>query len=96
MQRAGIEGILGIRREGSELTVDPCIPRGWPGFEARIKAGGSDYDIRVAVSTTGRRARPKAVLDGRNLPLSKGRIRVSLDGQPHRLEIELRTGAGGG
>ena len=90
MQRAGIEGILGIRREGDMLTIKPCIPKDWPGFEARVRLGGSDYDIRIAVSAAKRRANPKAVLDGRSLRPGKGGVvRVRLDGLPHRLEIEL-------
>ncbi|MEX2201382.1 MAG: glucoamylase family protein [Dongiaceae bacterium] len=36
MQRAGIEDLLGIRREGATLIVDPCIPRAWPGYEATV------------------------------------------------------------
>ena len=96
MQRAGIEGILGIRREGNELRINPCIPKDWPGFQARIKVGGADYDIRVSVTSTGRRARPKAILDGRPLPLDQGQIRVGLDGLSHLLEIEFRTGTGAG
>ena len=37
MYRAGVEGILGIRREGAVLVVDPCIPAAWPGFEATVE-----------------------------------------------------------
>ena len=39
MYRAGVEGILGIRREGASVLIDPCIPAAWPGFEARIRLG---------------------------------------------------------
>src|SRR6185369_11161665 len=35
MVQAGVEGILGIRREGMSLLVDPCVPAHWPGYEAR-------------------------------------------------------------
>lgn len=90
MQRAGIEGILGIRREGSSLVISPCIPKDWPGFEARIKLGGSDYDIRVVQPTAAKSTRTRATLDGRNLPVSKrGVVHVELDGSWHRLEIDL-------
>ena len=34
MYRAGVEGILGIRREGDFLVIDPCIPDAWPGFRS--------------------------------------------------------------
>ena len=47
MYRAGIEGILGMRREGAFLVVDPCIPPEWPGYEATVKVGDTRYDIRV-------------------------------------------------
>ena len=47
MYRAGIEGILGIRREGAFLVVDPCIPAAWPGFDATVRLGATCYDIRV-------------------------------------------------
>ena len=47
MYRAGIEGILGIRREGAFLIVDPCIPAAWPGFEATVRLGATRYDIHV-------------------------------------------------
>ena len=57
MYRAGIEGILGLRREGAALVVAPCIPRAWPGFEAEVKVGSTRYDIRV--ETSAHRARPR-------------------------------------
>ena len=90
MQRAGVEGILGIRREGDFLTIKPCIPKDWPGFEARIKLDGSDYDINVTASTAKGRARRKVVLDGLKLPPRKnGGVHVRLDGRSHRLHIDL-------
>src|SRR5690606_13759266 len=39
MQRAGMEGILGIRREAAPVVVAPCIPRSWPAFSATIVQG---------------------------------------------------------
>ena len=47
MYRAGIEGILGIRREGAILVIDPCIPPEWPGYDATLNVGDTRYDIRV-------------------------------------------------
>ncbi len=87
MYRAGIEGILGIRREGGVLVVDPCLPSAWPGFEASLRVEGTRYDIRVDNS-----ARPgpggwSAVLDGEPLPASDAGVRVTLDGRQHSLAI---------
>ena len=47
MYQAGIEGILGIRREGAFLVVKPCIPADWPGFEATLNVQGSRFEIKV-------------------------------------------------
>ena len=35
LYRAGIEAILGVRREGAFLLLAPCIPKAWPGFALR-------------------------------------------------------------
>ena len=90
MQRAGVEGILGIRREGKDLTIAPCIPRDWPGFEAHIRLDDSVYAIRVAQNAESKRTKRRIVLDGQKLNPGKGSaVRVKLDGLPHQLEIEL-------
>src|SRR5690606_4900718 len=47
MYRAGIEGLLGIRREGATLVIDPCIPADWPGFEATVRIASTRCDIVV-------------------------------------------------
>jgi cyclic beta-1,2-glucan synthetase len=87
MYRAGIEGILGIRREGDFLVVDPCIPAAWPGFEATVRVGSSRYDIRVENASRRCRGVARATLDGAPLSCAKERVRVPLDGATHRLQI---------
>ena len=89
MYRAGMEGILGIRREGAVLIVAPCLPAAWPGFEAVVELGDSRYDIRVESLEAGGRATAQAVLDGTAHPCSEGRVRVLLDGGRHDLRICL-------
>ena len=32
LYRAGMEWILGFRVRGMTLSIDPCIPRNWPGY----------------------------------------------------------------
>src|SRR3546814_18978266 len=87
MYRAGVEGILGIRREGSFLVVDPCIPSAWPGFEATVKVGSTHYDIRVEAPSHCHRDASPAVLDGLRIQRTEGRVRVPLDGGAHSLLI---------
>jgi cyclic beta-1,2-glucan synthetase len=47
MYRLGLEGILGIQRQGHVIRVDPCIPRSWHEYEVTYRAGDRVYDIRV-------------------------------------------------
>jgi cyclic beta-1,2-glucan synthetase len=89
MYRAGIEGILGIRREGAFLVVEPCVPASWPGFEATVKVGSSRYDIRVESASRRCRGVAYATLDGAPLSCVKERVRVPLDGETHRLQISI-------
>ncbi|HSV45631.1 MAG TPA: glycosyltransferase 36 associated protein, partial [Ramlibacter sp.] len=89
MYQAGVEGILGLRREGAFLVVDPCIPPHWPGFEATVKVGGTCYEISV-VSPAGRcRAVVHALVDGVALNVIDGRVRLALDGASHSAHLEM-------
>ncbi|MDP3815755.1 GH36-type glycosyl hydrolase domain-containing protein, partial [Pseudomonas sp.] len=63
MYRAGVEGILGIRREGDWLLIDPCIPADWPGFSVSINLGDSHYQIQVDNPTQRSRGITQALLD---------------------------------
>jgi cyclic beta-1,2-glucan glucanotransferase len=47
MYRVGIEAILGIRLERAALRIDPCIPRSWPRFEARLRRPNAELQIVV-------------------------------------------------
>src|SRR6185503_5155325 len=85
MYRAGIEGILGIRREADFITVEPCIPPAWPGFEATIKLESSRFDISVV---TGSSSTARVMLDGKPIDCVAGRVRLRLDGKAHHLSIE--------
>ena len=47
MYRAGVEWILGFRLRGERLWLDPCIPRGWRGFEMTFRYHSATYQIAV-------------------------------------------------
>src|SRR5262249_17467961 len=47
LYRVGLESILGLRRTGGVLTIDPCIPPQWPGFEVAYRFGSTTYRIIV-------------------------------------------------
>jgi cyclic beta-1,2-glucan synthetase len=47
MYRVGIESILGLSQRAGALHIDPCIPRTWPGFEARLRTPKAEFHIVV-------------------------------------------------
>ncbi|MGK9051620.1 GH36-type glycosyl hydrolase domain-containing protein [Neorhizobium petrolearium] len=47
LYRAAVEGILGIRRQGDRLFVNPVLPTGWSGFTAELTIDDAVYKINV-------------------------------------------------
>jgi cyclic beta-1,2-glucan synthetase len=87
LYRVGLEGILGIRRHGGRLTLDPCMPTLWERFSVRWRHGRSVYEIVVLNPERKGRGIATARLDGeavdpRDIPLHA-------DGQLHLLEVTL-------
>jgi len=97
MYRAGIEGILGIRREGDWIVVSPCLPAGWPGFQAVVEVAATRYEIRIDQQPSTDRDEGEATLDGEPLPdVREGAeqgLRLPLDGKSHRLVMRLGVAA---
>ncbi|MBJ7579500.1 glycosyl transferase [Devosia sp. MC532] len=90
MYRAGIEGILGISREGDTLIINPCLPADWPGFSAELTVAGTQYEITVHNRGGDADSLPNAVLDGVALAPQGKVVRLRLDGGTHTLSITLR------
>ena len=88
MYRAGIEAILGLRREGAYLVVAPCLPKAWPGFEATVTVGATKYAIYVDNARDGR-GLAQYYLDGNEMTACQHMIRVHLDGASHSLLITM-------
>ena len=72
LYRVALEAILGFHLEGDTLRLDPCIPRGWPGFEITYRHRSATYRVRVDnPAGTGRGVR-SVTLDGRPVPGGDG------------------------
>jgi cyclic beta-1,2-glucan synthetase len=93
MYRAGIESILGLRRQANDLLVNPCIPRDWPHFEIVFQHVGTRYEIAVTNPDNAGRGIVSATLDGASLivrdSLEGARIHLLDDGATHRVAIVL-------
>jgi cyclic beta-1,2-glucan synthetase len=47
MYRLGIEAILGLRKAGDTLWINPCIPTEWSGYRVTYRHGKTAYEIEV-------------------------------------------------
>lgn len=47
LYRVGLEAILGFRKCGDTLVIDPCIPSGWGKFSIEYRYEGTTYSITV-------------------------------------------------
>jgi cyclic beta-1,2-glucan synthetase len=87
--RAGVERILGLRVQASELILDPCIPRAWPGFDLTLRHGTAQYVIRVENPSGVSRGVTHAELDGMAIAGNKVRLVLVDDGKLHKLLVVL-------
>jgi cyclic beta-1,2-glucan synthetase len=95
MYRAAVEGILGLKREGQWLAIEPNMPPKWPGFEIRVDVAATRYAIHVRRPADGAPGGARVVLDGADWPVGPQGLRVPLDGGSHELHLSLERGAAG-
>jgi len=67
MYRVGLEAILGFTKRGDTLSLDPCVPPGWPEFTIEYRYGRSVYTIVVHGPHAARGSLREVTLDGRVL-----------------------------
>jgi cyclic beta-1,2-glucan synthetase len=87
MYQAGLEGILGIRREGKMLILQPCIPDEWPEFSAIVKIENSHFDIAVDNAVALNNNQLLAELNGVSLENIGQDVRIALEAGHHCLRI---------
>jgi cyclic beta-1,2-glucan synthetase len=47
MYRVGVEAILGVTLHRGALRIDPCIPRGWKGYQITYRTDTAELHINV-------------------------------------------------
>jgi len=74
---------------GGILSIDPCIPRGWTGFEITYEYGSSRYRIAVENPRGVSTGVSRATLDGREISGTPCEITLVDDGTHHSGLITL-------
>ncbi|MUT64825.1 glucoamylase family protein [Paenibacillus sp. NEAU-GSW1] len=78
MYQSGIEWILGLRKRGDRLYLDPRVPSDWPGFKATYRFGDTKYQLEFTRESSGQlQAGPEAYIELKD------------DKQEHRITIRL-------
>ena len=88
LYRTGMEWILGFRVRGMILSIDPCIPRNWPGYSIDFRYHSAIYKIKVENPSNVARGVALTELDGKLLPGSAS-IPLADDGAVHNIRIVL-------
>ncbi len=88
MQRVGTESILGVVIRNGMLTVNPCIPHDWPGFEVSVKWRSAQYVIAVENPDHVCGHVAGVTLDGREMPPGQP-LSLADDGAVHRVNVRL-------
>jgi cyclic beta-1,2-glucan synthetase len=90
MYRVALEWLLGFRVQGTNLAIDPCIPRGWVSFEISFRHRSAKYQISVENPLGVSRGILATKLDGEMLT-GKKKLLIPLvdDGATHRVQVVL-------
>jgi cyclic beta-1,2-glucan synthetase len=87
MYRLGLETILGIRRNGRSLRIDPCIPKAWPAYHVMYRVGQTTYSINVENTEGVQHGVRHVTLDG--VVLEDQAIPLLEDGSLHEVRVRL-------
>jgi len=85
--RLGVEAVLGIRRVGTALRIDPCIPPDWPRFQATLRTEGGILEIEVENPQGVGRGVAELSVDGARIDAAE--IPLPADGRTHRVAVRL-------
>lgn len=87
MYRIGMEYILGFKKNGDNLLIDPCIPKGWGGFEIRYRYKETHYHISVKNPDGVNTGVSKVIVDGKEV--EEKVIKLVNDKMEHEVEVVL-------
>ncbi|HEX2926721.1 MAG TPA: glucoamylase family protein [Ruminiclostridium sp.] len=87
MYRIGIDHLLGIKKQGNTILLDPCIPGHLGEYSVRYVYGGSVYNIVVRNPNHKNKTVQSVTLDGK--AVESNRIELVDDGGTHEVEAVM-------
>jgi cyclic beta-1,2-glucan glucanotransferase len=92
MYQAAIRALLGLRRNGTTISVSPCVPTAWPRYSLNWRVGRTRYCFTVSNPEHRCCGVALAELDG--VPTDAGAIPLVDDGGVHEVRIVLGVATG--
>src|SRR5688572_16691061 len=92
MYRVTIEHVLGIKREGEWLRIEPCVPADWPGYNVTLRIDGAEYAIEVDNSVRSGCGVVSIAVDGE--AASDGRVHLEPGTGRHVVQVVLGRAVG--
>jgi cyclic beta-1,2-glucan synthetase len=89
MYRAGLEWMLGFRVRGTNLSIDPCIKKAWPGFAIEFAHRSARYHITVENPQHVSRGVIAVELDGVAMAAPASGITLVDDGAKHTVRVVM-------
>jgi cyclic beta-1,2-glucan synthetase len=86
MYRVGLEGILGLKKQGDRLSIEPRAPASWKEYSIEYRHGGSVYAIAVHNEDGVTSGAVQVTIDGSVSP--DGGIRLVDDGARHEVTVQ--------
>ena len=85
--RVWLEEVLGFKRRGDRLTIEPVIPKDWPGFRLRYRYQSTHYDIAIENPGHISHGVDLVELDGAVVPDKT--ITLRDDGESHTIRVRM-------
>jgi cyclic beta-1,2-glucan synthetase len=87
MYQAGLEYVLGLKLQGDQLTIQPCVPLEWKSFTIDYRYGNASYSFEVHC-TRDHQLPVKWVVDGKDAG-TVSFLQLVDDGQVHQVVVYL-------
>ncbi len=87
MYRVGIEHLLGLKKRGDKLIIDPCIPRGWDEYGIDYRYQSTKYAIQIKNPDGINKGVKSVNLDG--TVMDNKIIPLTNDGVKHKIEVVM-------
>jgi cyclic beta-1,2-glucan glucanotransferase len=87
--RVWLEEILGFQRRGDTLTIDPVIPKDWPGFRLQYRFHNTIY--RIAVQNPEHCSRGVTLVELDGVAAADKIVTLRNDSLPHEVRVVLGT-----